>query len=343
MSKTFKPISFEKLRVGKLIKSSKKRFCWVFDLDSERFTIDLFSSRISGKRTILVNGNKLVSTKTSGLGTTYQVNIPKRKVIIYEIGDTNFELRVDNVMFKVPISNFGLEVPIDQRSRNLSSSDLRANKDNFGFKEPQVEDNSKKFRPSSPKVSNSPQKFQISVEKPKETIEKQIEKPKIPSEKPKEVNILDLFDMPLPTSNELPVDLFSTPLSGSNDFNPFEEKKTEKPEKFEVIVTKKEDRKDDFFSLVDLDGLHLGDNYSPAFAKKIEEANKPVSINNPNVKNVPLNNLISQKEPAQMAPGMQNMMNMQGMNPMMMNQMMMNPFMTGMMMNPYYQNPPNNQ
>ena len=61
------------------------------------------------------------------------------------------------------------------------------------------------------------------------------------------------------------------------------------------------------------------------------------------VKNVPLNNLISQKEPAQMAPGMQNMMNMQGMNPMMMNQMMMNPFMTGMMMNPYYQNPPNNQ
>lgn len=340
MSKSFKPISFEKLRVGKLIKSSKKRFCWVFQLDGEQFTIDLFSSRISGKRTILVNGNKLVSTKTSGLGTTYQVNIPKHRVIIYELGDTNFELRVDNVLFKVPSGFSGLEVPVDQRARNLSSGNMRVQKDNFGFPEPKEEENPKKFRPVSPKPINSPEKFRISVEKPKET-----------PEKPKQVNVLDLFDMPLPASNELPVDLFAAPLGASTEFNPFEEKKEEKPEKvekFEVIVTKNEGRRDDFFNLVDLDGLHLGDNYSPAFAKKIEEANKPVSINNPNVKNVPLNNLIAQKEPANVGPGMQTMHNMQGMNPMLMNPMMMNPFMTGMMMNPmmmnpYYQNPPNNQ
>jgi hypothetical protein len=336
MSKTFKPISYEKLRVGKLIKSSKKRFCWVFELETYHYTIDLFSSRISGKRTILVNGNKVVSTKTSGLGTTYQVNIPKHKVLIYELGDTCFELRVDNVLFKVPTGFTGLEVPLDQRSRNMSSGNLNYEKDNFGFKEHEAQP--KKIRPVSPKPVNSPNKFQISVEKTKTP-----EKVKIKEK----VNVLDLFDMPLPANNELPVDLFSAPLTG-NDFNPFEEKKEEgRKEVKEEVPSFQTVKKDDIFNLVDLDGLHLGDNYSPAFAKKLEDANKPVSINNPNVKNVPLNNLVAQREPQlnqpqQFMPGMQGI---QGVQPMMMNPMMMNPFMTGMMMNPmmmnpYFQNPP---
>ena len=101
MSKNFRPISFEKFRVGKIMKSSKKRICWKFELDGKEYTLDLFASRISGKRTIFIDGYKVLSTKTSGLGSTYSLSIPKNRIIIYELGDTQYDLRVNNIQFKL--------------------------------------------------------------------------------------------------------------------------------------------------------------------------------------------------------------------------------------------------
>lgn len=349
MSKSFKPISFEKFRVGKLIKSSKKRFCWKFELDGTGYTLDLFSSRISGKRTIILDGNKVVSTKTSGMGSTYQVPIQKHKVIIYEIGDTQYDLRVDNMPFAAPTGTNTLTVPQDIRVRNKSSENLRWQQDNFGYSEKEPETGPKKRSESPPPVKSSPKK-----QEPSPVIKEPV---KIPAP---QVNVFDLFDAPAPVSNELPMDLFATPLTSEikQDFNPFEEPKS-KQEEIKIVEIKKEEPKanSDLLSFVDLDGLHLGDNYSPAYAKKIEEANRPVTINNANVQNVPMQNLLAQREQnapvMNTMPGMGNMPNMQMPNMpnmqmpgMMMNTMgMMNPFMTGMMMgqwNGYYQNP-NNQ
>lgn len=335
MSKKFTAISFEKFKVGKLIKRSKNKYTWKFEIEEELYTLDLFVSRMSGKRTVILNGIKLSTQKTSGLGSTYIVNIPKHKVIIYELGDNAFELRINNIAFKVSnnekISN-SLQVPENIRIRNKSSGNDNWMKEDFGFEKADAKEIKKiKHKESSPSPLPSPEK---KVTRPKvvEKIEVQPEKPSKSSE------IFNVFDMPEPSLMSLPIDLFSTPLGvqtngpGNNPFEDVNEIPIEV--KSQPIIKIEEVKQQDFFNLVDLDGLHLGDNYSPAFAKRIEEANKPITIQSANVPNVPMQNLLAQRSPTsqQMPPGM--------MNPM--GNMMMNPFMTGMMMpqwNGYYQNP----
>jgi hypothetical protein len=82
-------------------------------------------------------------------------------------------------------------------------------------------------------------------------------------------------------------------------------------------------------SLVDLDNLHLGSNYSPAVAKKIMDANKPITVSTGNVPNIPMNQFQTEVKPSMMT------------NPMMANPMMANPMMANAMMtgNPMMANP----
>ena len=80
-------------------------------------------------------------------------------------------------------------------------------------------------------------------------------------------------------------------------------------------------------SLVDLDNLHLGSNYSPAVAKKIMDANKPVTVSTGNVPNIPMNKFQTEVKPGMMTNPM--MANPMMANPMMANPMMGNPMMTG--------------
>lgn len=90
----------------------------------------------------------------------------------------------------------------------------------------------------------------------------------------------------------------------------------------------------DISHLVDLDGLNLGDDYSPAVVRKREEQNKAVSVGVA-APNVPMNQL----KPNSQQPGAPNPMMTAPMmaNPMMQNPMaaamMMQSYMTGMMMN----------
>ena len=363
MSKTFKPISFEKFRVGKIIKSSKKKYTWTFELGGDSYTLDLFASRLSGKRTIILNGNKLSTQKTSGLGSTYSVSIPKHKVIIFEFGDTNYELRVNNISFKVPSGSEidgSLKIPDDVHIRNKSSESERWKQENFGFEAADKKDiKMVKLRQSSPDPMPTPEKKKTRTPKDIPKIEvTAVEK------KSKAAEIFNVFDDdPTPAiSTSIPLDLFSTPLTSTIDntkgFNPFEEPTRSEPAPQIIpqpIYREEVKQNQDLFNLVDLDGLHLGDNYSPAFAKRIEDANKPVSIHSANVPNVPMQNLVAQRDMKtqpvvmnqnMMMPNMMNpnMMNPNMINPNMANPNMMNPFMTGMMMgqwNGYYQNPNN--
>ena len=311
------------------------------------------------------------------MGTAYSITYPKHKIIIYEMGDSHYELRVDNLVFKVdlnsPQSSNTLFAPQDVHIRNKSSGNSGLKQESQDYPIKGSKDIKKiKLRESSPNPLPSPEKKiekkpEIPVEKLAQPIPKKVKQEEI-------FNIFDVSDTSGNTSgNTIPLDLFSAPLSVSSDnqagFNPFEEKTSSQGPSIIVSqsVNKIEEtkKKDDFFNLVDLDGLHLGDNYSPAFAKKIEEANKPVTISNSNVPNVPMQNLVAQREmntqpmpnmmnpmagmmnPNMMSQNMMNpnMMNPNMMNPNMMNMMNMNPFMTNMMMgqfNGFYQNPNNN-
>jgi hypothetical protein len=52
----FTPQYFEVREVGKTIKSTKKQYIWRFHLDDKDITIELFNSKLSGKKKIIVNG-----------------------------------------------------------------------------------------------------------------------------------------------------------------------------------------------------------------------------------------------------------------------------------------------
>ena len=183
-------------------------------------------------------------------------------------------------------------------------------------------------------------------DQPKLEVKSTVEKRSI-TPKPKEISApqpLDLFDLP-DNNYELPADLFSVPLQIDNtqqypQMNTVPQTQyaqTSAQNQLLVEETPPVNQSNNPFNLFDLDKLNMGDHYSPAVAKKIEEANKPVSIEG-DVPNVPMNQLQTSKPlPQQVNPQMYAQMNTQmyGQMPAM---MAYNQFVTGAM-NPQWMNP----
>lgn len=68
MPKGVKVLSYQKSGVGKRMKRSKKRHSWKVEIEGDEIQVDLFVSKLSGKRKIVVNGDiRHQSKKTSGL------------------------------------------------------------------------------------------------------------------------------------------------------------------------------------------------------------------------------------------------------------------------------------
>jgi hypothetical protein len=81
---SFHPLFHESLKVGRRIKSSKKKYTWRFQLDSQEFTIDLFVSKISSKRKILLNGDiKFSGKKANGILFSYAFKIGPTTVMVF--------------------------------------------------------------------------------------------------------------------------------------------------------------------------------------------------------------------------------------------------------------------
>ena len=82
MSARFKPIHFNEANVGRHIKSTKKRLTWKFELDNHEHTIEFYISRLSKKRTILLDGDIKHKTKDAGVGTTYPIKMNRDIILI---------------------------------------------------------------------------------------------------------------------------------------------------------------------------------------------------------------------------------------------------------------------
>lgn len=352
MSKNFKPLAFDKCKVGKRIKSTKVKFLWKFELDNKEYEVTLFLSKLSGKRKILLNGDIHTTAKRSStVFGSYPLRIGSHSLLIFEVDDNKFDLRINNMSFEATFNSQKMNTGFNYVSSNepkFPTSYDDPFKHSKNRDSPDIPKHS--IRKASPEYvirKHSPD--QPTRAAPSRTVYKKPEPEYSPPRKAEPVKArapeptpLDLFDMP-PQSvhSSLPEDLFSVPLSSSyNDerqsYNPFEESKP-KPQPQPVFEPIREQSKNVDFGLFDLDL----NKPSPAEAKKYQEMNKPVSIGG-EVPNVPMHLLQSQNPGPgnNMGTGMQGMMNPMMMNPMMMNPMMMyNPFMTGMMPNPWMQNP----
>ena len=84
MSASFKPIYHECNNVGKRVKSSKKRYQWKFSLENREHTLDLYVSKLSGKRKVMLNGEiKFNGKKQGGILFSYAFKIGRTTVMVF--------------------------------------------------------------------------------------------------------------------------------------------------------------------------------------------------------------------------------------------------------------------
>lgn len=63
MASGFKPLYYDESNVGRHIKSSKIRVTWKLELNQNPLEVNLYISRMSGKRKVFVDGYLKTETK----------------------------------------------------------------------------------------------------------------------------------------------------------------------------------------------------------------------------------------------------------------------------------------
>ena len=91
----------ESKEVGKTIKSSKKYFNWEFNIDSKFYKVEMFHSKISGKKKLILDKKILTEAKSYSNDFIYSFKIDKHYLNVDQIGSDNFVLRIDNRSFTV--------------------------------------------------------------------------------------------------------------------------------------------------------------------------------------------------------------------------------------------------
>lgn len=69
------------------------------ELQNKEYTIELFTSKITGKKKILVGGKVIYEVKKHKDTFTYPFKIGNTTVYMVETGSDIFDLRIDNVSF----------------------------------------------------------------------------------------------------------------------------------------------------------------------------------------------------------------------------------------------------
>jgi hypothetical protein len=92
---------FEERSVGKHLKFTKKRFTWKFEIDGKEYILDLFISRLTGKKKVRLNGDiKIESNTPLVLGGGFPLQIGSHRILVLLIADSTFDLRIDNTSFQ---------------------------------------------------------------------------------------------------------------------------------------------------------------------------------------------------------------------------------------------------
>lgn len=89
---------FEIREVGKTIKSTKKQYIWRFKLEGKDYTVEMFTSVLSGKKKILQNGNTIFYDSKYNQAFLFPWTIGRNALSIVQHGD-KFELRINNQSF----------------------------------------------------------------------------------------------------------------------------------------------------------------------------------------------------------------------------------------------------
>ena len=100
-----KALYYEKSRVGKRIKRSKKKHLWKVSIDDHEHSVELYVSKLSNKRKVLVDGDIRTSTKaTSGTQFTFPFRLSNHQFVVTQQEHT-WDLMIDSVPFQMIYAN----------------------------------------------------------------------------------------------------------------------------------------------------------------------------------------------------------------------------------------------
>ncbi|CAG9319904.1 unnamed protein product [Blepharisma stoltei] len=233
MATNFSPLVFDSINVGRHIKGSKKRYIWKFELDGKENIVDLYISKFTGKRKILINGDIKIDARKLGAYATYPLKIGKHSIIVYEKEANVYDLRCDNLSFDETMRKIKYK---STRDNDFSNSDLFDKYDALSIKNMAYlydEEHSNRHEKNKWKTNLSGIKkskkqpsneFQTSTN-PSKIIDHSSHKT---LEQPKENEPLDIMNTPSTTISFMPSDLFTNPTSEmqlgtfSMSSNPFE-------------------------------------------------------------------------------------------------------------------------
>lgn len=123
MSKLIRPIHFEEQSVGRRIKSSKKHYIWKFALEGKIYTVDLFSSKFSGKKKIKIDGEVRFQGKKQGKIFHISVDIGSHSILIIEVGKS-YDLRIDGISFQILQKQLIFSPHLEESENNAMSEKL---------------------------------------------------------------------------------------------------------------------------------------------------------------------------------------------------------------------------
>ena len=83
--------------IGKIIKSSKKKYTWEFILEDKKFILDLLVSKISSKKRIIINQEKVFEKKIKE-NFIYEIYLQLHNITIKQ-RENNFVLLLDGFLF----------------------------------------------------------------------------------------------------------------------------------------------------------------------------------------------------------------------------------------------------
>lgn len=96
---SFSHLFHEKREVGKTIKSSKVYFSWELLINGKHHKIELYNSKVSGKKKLSLDAQLLTEHKSYLSDFNYSFKIEKHYFNLIQTDNENFDLRIDNKSF----------------------------------------------------------------------------------------------------------------------------------------------------------------------------------------------------------------------------------------------------
>ena len=77
----FKPVNYYQINIGELVRKSKTRTAWHFDLDNVRYVFELEHSLVSGKKRLLRNNCLIYEEKSMRKNFVHELKIGPHQLI----------------------------------------------------------------------------------------------------------------------------------------------------------------------------------------------------------------------------------------------------------------------